>query len=64
VLVHPGYFFDLPGRARVVLSLLPEPATFAEAIARLCAEVEEHAAGSGGAPGEVPPVPPDRRASR
>jgi alanine-synthesizing transaminase len=61
VLVHPGYFFDLPGRARVVLSLLPEPATFAEAIARLGAEVEEHAAGGGGAPGDVPP---DRRASR
>ena len=31
VLVHPGFFFDFPHEAFVVLSLLPEPATFAKA---------------------------------
>lgn len=34
VLVHPGYFFDFPHEAFVVVSLLPEPATFAEAFER------------------------------
>jgi alanine-synthesizing transaminase len=37
VLVQPGYFFDLEGLgATVVLSLLPEPAVFAEGVRRLC----------------------------
>jgi alanine-synthesizing transaminase len=31
VLVHPGYFFDFPDGAYVVVSLLPEPAAFARA---------------------------------
>jgi hypothetical protein len=32
VLVHPGYFFDFPGEAYLVVSLLPPPETFAEGI--------------------------------
>ena len=35
VLVHPGYFFDFESEAFVVLSLLVEPAIFAEASARV-----------------------------
>ena len=35
VLVHPGYFFDFPGGAFLVVSLLPEPAAFARAAAVL-----------------------------
>ena len=34
VLVHPGYFFDFPHEAFVVVSLLPEPAVFADAFER------------------------------
>lgn len=34
VLVHPGYFFDFPREAFVVVSLLPEPPTFADAFER------------------------------
>ena len=34
VLVHPGYFFDFPREAYVVMSLLPEPVLFAEGVAR------------------------------
>jgi alanine-synthesizing transaminase len=37
VLVHPGYFFDFPHEAFVVVSLLPPPAEFAEGVARLLA---------------------------
>jgi alanine-synthesizing transaminase len=37
VLVHPGYFFDFPREAFLVLSLLPEPEVFREAIRRLYA---------------------------
>ena len=33
VLVHPGYFFDFPREAFLVLSLLPLPDVFAEAVA-------------------------------
>ena len=32
VLVHPGFFFDFPHEAYLVLSLLPEPATFAQGV--------------------------------
>lgn len=32
VLVHPGYFFDFPAGAHLVLSLLPEPAVFARGV--------------------------------
>jgi len=35
VLVHPGYFFDFPREAYVVVSLLPEPAVFERAISRV-----------------------------
>jgi alanine-synthesizing transaminase len=35
VLVHPGFFFDFPHEAFVVVSLLPEPATFREGVRRL-----------------------------
>ena len=35
VLVHPGYFFDFAREAYVVVSLLPDPAVFEEASARL-----------------------------
>jgi aspartate/methionine/tyrosine aminotransferase len=37
VLVHPGHFYDFPEEAYLVLSLLPEPGTFAAGIERLCA---------------------------
>jgi aspartate/methionine/tyrosine aminotransferase len=35
VLVHPGYFFDMRGGAYLVVSLLPEPAVFAEGVRRV-----------------------------
>ena len=40
VLVHPGFFFDFPREAFVVLSLLPEAAVFAEGTTRLRRTVE------------------------
>jgi aspartate/methionine/tyrosine aminotransferase len=35
VLVHPGYFYEFPSEAWLVLSLLPPPEVFAEGAARL-----------------------------
>lgn len=35
VLVHPGYFFDFPSEAYLVLSLLPPPAVFLEGVERV-----------------------------
>jgi alanine-synthesizing transaminase len=35
VLVHPGYFFDFPQEAFLVVSLLPEPEVFRTAAARM-----------------------------
>ncbi|CAN5837395.1 pyridoxal phosphate-dependent aminotransferase [soil metagenome] len=35
VLVHPGFFFDFPREAFLVLSLLPEPDVFADGISRV-----------------------------
>jgi alanine-synthesizing transaminase len=35
VLVHPGFFFDLPHEAFLVISLLPSPSVFADAFARV-----------------------------
>ena len=35
VLVHPGYFFDFPGEAYLVLSLLPPPAEFDAGVSRV-----------------------------
>jgi hypothetical protein len=37
VLVHPGYFFDFPREAFLILSLLPEPSRFAEALRHILA---------------------------
>jgi aspartate/methionine/tyrosine aminotransferase len=37
VLVHPGYFFDFPREAFLVVSLLPEPGQFASAMQRVLA---------------------------
>ncbi len=39
VLVHPGFFFDFPQEAYLVLSLLPVEAEFAEGVARLLADL-------------------------
>jgi len=35
ILAHPGYFFDFPREAYLVVSLLPPPALFADAASRL-----------------------------
>jgi alanine-synthesizing transaminase len=40
VLVHPGYFFDFPHEAFVVLSLLPEPHAFLEGVGRVLARAD------------------------
>jgi aspartate/methionine/tyrosine aminotransferase len=40
VLVQPGYFFDLSLGATLVVSLLPEPATFTEAVRRLVTRID------------------------
>jgi alanine-synthesizing transaminase len=40
VLVHPGFFFDFPHESFVVLSLLPEPAVFADGVRRLLERVD------------------------
>lgn len=37
VLVHPGYFFDFPHEAFLVVSLLPRPGEFREGVARMLA---------------------------
>ena len=39
VLVHPGYFFDFPAEAYLVLSLLPPQGDFAEGVARVLADL-------------------------
>jgi alanine-synthesizing transaminase len=39
VLVHPGFFFDFPREAFLILSLLPPPAIFAEGFRRVLAEL-------------------------
>jgi aspartate/methionine/tyrosine aminotransferase len=41
VVIHPGYFFDLPFRSSIVVSLLPEEALFREGIGRIVAAAEE-----------------------
>jgi hypothetical protein len=38
VLVNPGYFFDFPKEAFLVLSLLPPPDVFADGLARVLDE--------------------------
>ena len=37
VLVHPGYFYDFPREAFLVMSLLPDPSVFEEAVGRTLA---------------------------
>ena len=37
--VHPGYFFDFPREAYLVISLLPAPSVFAEAVERVRADL-------------------------
>jgi alanine-synthesizing transaminase len=39
VLVHPGFYFDMPHEAFLVVSLLPPPATFVEGFRRLLRSV-------------------------
>ena len=39
VLVHPGHFYDFPSDGHVVISLLPQPEVFAEAVARILTRV-------------------------
>jgi alanine-synthesizing transaminase len=39
VLVHPGFFFDFPGEAFLILSLLPRPEVFEAGVTRLLARV-------------------------
>jgi alanine-synthesizing transaminase len=39
VLVHPGYFFDFPREAYIVVSLLPSPAVFEPAVTRVLRRV-------------------------
>jgi aspartate/methionine/tyrosine aminotransferase len=39
VLVQPGYFFDFPSEAFLVLSLLPATDVFAEGVARVLARL-------------------------
>jgi aspartate/methionine/tyrosine aminotransferase len=40
VLVHPGYFFDFPREAYLVVSLLPAPAAFRDGVGRMFARIE------------------------
>ena len=40
VLVHPGYFFDLPHQSYLVVSLLPAEDQFAEGISRVLRHIE------------------------
>lgn len=44
VLVHPGYFYDFPREAFLVLSLLPRQAVFAEGLRRVVARIRETSA--------------------
>ena len=41
VLVHPGYFFDFPREAFLVLSLLVEPDRFREGVRRMLMRAEQ-----------------------
>ncbi len=41
VLVHPGYLFDMPAGAYLVVSLLPEPDTFERGIAAIVARCRD-----------------------
>lgn len=41
VIVHPGYFFDFDRDGFLILSLLPEPDVFSEAISRILRRIRE-----------------------
>jgi hypothetical protein len=41
VSVHPGHFYDFPSEGHLVLSLIPEPATFHEGVSRLLKYVNQ-----------------------
>ncbi|MBF0511332.1 MAG: pyridoxal phosphate-dependent aminotransferase [Candidatus Omnitrophica bacterium] len=41
VLVYPGYFFDFPKEAYIVVSLLPEKALFQQGISRIMSRLDE-----------------------
>ena len=41
IIVHPGYFFDLPDEGFLVVSLLPDPMAFAAAIAAVVRRLNE-----------------------
>ena len=41
VIVHPGYFFDFPNEAYLVLSLLPDPEIFRDGVAKVLRAVTE-----------------------
>jgi hypothetical protein len=47
VLVQPGFFFDFPEEAYVVISLLTPEQTFDAGVARLLARVASHVSGRG-----------------
>jgi hypothetical protein len=40
VVVYPGFFFDFPREAYLVVSLLPEPAQFHEGVRRVLERVD------------------------
>ena len=41
ILVHPGFFFDFPREAFLVISLLPDPRVFADGVGRLMEHLRE-----------------------
>jgi hypothetical protein len=45
ILVHPGYFFDFPSEAFLVVSLLPPADVFADAFTRMLAVVSRSPSG-------------------
>jgi aspartate/methionine/tyrosine aminotransferase len=42
MIVQPGFFFDMASEAYIVVSLITEPAVFAEGLARIRQVVERH----------------------
>lgn len=47
ILVHPGYFFDFPREAYLVVSLLPQPETFGRAMSTVLRRVEGRRSATG-----------------
>ena len=56
-IVHPGYFFDFERDGHLVLSLLPEPASFRDAVGRVLAILTAESAEPAPAPAEPPASP-------